>query len=433
MTNAMKTMGRNRAITAGIRIRMDYIVLLLIFSLTSNPFFYWILGTEAQILLPAVLALLWCVHRRIKFTRRDFFVFALFLFVMLAHFFEFGGATIASSLSMLLKILMALVVIRTVPNFFGKYVSIMYGLSIMSLFFFIPTVLGLDLKGLFAPIGITDGFGGVHIMFHHFKQEYGEGLNRNMGFFGEPGLFSGFLILALLFTLKSTINVSRRHYFVLIATLLSTQSTTGYLVGFVVVLLTFLSKNKFYSPKAKNNAHQPMIKGMAIACVLIGFIFSLDALPFLSKKIGTHIEITESRDEGWRLTRYGNAQFDWEYIAAKPMFGWSQLLETRKLEDEDFAYRLGNGLTGFTVRYGFVGIAVFLFFAYRALSDFYGNNFFAAIAIFVVTLLLNGEHFLGFPLFLSLMFLPARTALKSKVNSGLRKQMPAELYNGHLS
>lgn len=387
------------------RVRADYFIFSLIFFLTGNPFFYWVLGKETQIILPVVIALSWAIRRRIKLTGTDLIVFVAFLLVVLVHFIEFGSATILSSLTMLSKIFIGLALARSIPDIYGKYISVMYWLSLLSLIFFIPGFMGLDMKNLFAHVGIVDEFGGVHILFHYFKVEGDLSLNRNMSFFGEPGIFAGFLIVAMLFALKNAANVPLRYFLVFITTLISTQSTTGYLIGFVVTLVWL--NIRFSSSSSKNlKILQLMIKVLAVSGLLTVFVSVFSDLPFLAEKIQGQTEWAVNEGDGWELTRYGNAMFDLSYISERPLFGWSQLLETRNLQDEDFAQHQGNGLTGFAVVYGVFGLAIFIYFAYKTFFRFYKNKTIAAMVVMLLLILLNGEDFLKFPFFLSLLFLP---------------------------
>lgn len=393
-------------INTNTRNGLGFVVLMLIVVISSNPFFYAILGKQEQIIIPAGLAFIFAIYRKIRVTRRDVVIFCLLLFVMSVHLFEYGIATIESSLAMMLKLFTALIIARTIPNYFAGYVSLMYVLSLLSLFFYVSPLVGLDLKGLFLSIAIPDEYGGLHIAIHNYKKQFGEDLYRNMGFFGEPGIFAGFLVLALLFMMKSAANVPRKYFYVLIIALVSSQSTTGYLAGLIVVPAAYIFRNRVSF--ANTQIVKMAAKGIIVVLFLIGFVSVFTKLPFLSEKIESQAGLIESQEVGWQLTRVGNAQFDMGYIADRPFFGWSQLLETRKLENEDFAFRQGNGLTGFAVRYGLVGIVVFFFFAFGVLTKYYGNKSLAAIAILVIGLILNGEHFLNFSLFLSLMFMPAR-------------------------
>lgn len=374
---------------------------LLVIVISGNPAVDYF-NKEAVIILPAIVMLGWAIYKRVKVTRRDFLVLAFFSAIYLAHLIEFGSMTLSSSSGMLFRLLTALLAVRVIPDFAAKYVTVMYGLAIMSLVFFIPYWLGLDLPSLLAPISIPLRPGDINIGLHNFMHAYNEGLIRNRGFFWEPGAFAGYLILALLFTLKDVEKVPRRYFFILIVALLSTQSTTGYLAFLVVAISIYIIK----AAKRSSLGGQFVTAFAVVAFALIA-VAAFNNLPFLKEKITGQFEEAQTGEGQYYLGRYGNLLYDLNYIVDRPFFGWSALSETRQVVAEEIAGQ-GNGLSGYTVKYGLVGILGFLFFSFTALSKLYGNKKIAAIAIITIIILLNGEQFLGFPMFLSLMFAAQR-------------------------
>jgi len=409
----------------GVRRFFDLSVLFLILVITSNPYFFHALGKEVWIVLPVVVAVVWGKYRCVRFRLSDLVIFAAIFVVLLAHLLDFGSATIMSSLRMLSRVFVALVIARAVSDFPEKYFRIMVVLSIISCLFYFSSILGVGLEGLFRPIGIPlDDYGGIHIGIHHYKREYTGGVLRNSGIFGEPGIFAGFLILALIFSLNARARPPVGHYFVVIVALLSTQSTTGYLVGFLVVLWLVVGSSRV---GAAGTMKLRWALGIAfVPIAFAGFAVAFGALPFLSDKIWAQIDVVESEGHHWQLTRYGNAVFDLGYIAERPAFGWSQLLGTRGLEGEEFAYLGGNGLTGFAVSYGLVSIGGFFWFAFKGLTCYFGDKRRALIAILVIGVLLNGEHFLMYPVFLAVMFLRGSKSGKT----GLAVQEVKSVFHG---
>lgn len=381
--------------------RVYFLLTLLIIVISGNPAVDYF-NKAVVIILPAVVMLGWAIYKRVKVTRRDFLVLAFFSAIYLAHLIEFGSMTISSSSGMLLRLLTALLAVRLIPDFAAKYVTVMYGLAIMSLVFFIPYWLGLDLPSLLAPISIPLRPGDINIALHNFTPGHNESLIRNRGFFWEPGAFAGYLTLALLFTLRDAEKVPRKELFILILALLSTQSTTGYLAFLVVAMAIYIIRA----------AKRTSLGGRFVATFAV-VVFALIAaaafnnLPFLNEKITEQFEEAQTGEGQYHLGRYGNLLYDLNYIVDRPIFGWSSLSETRQVDVEDIAGQ-GNGLSGYTVKYGVVGILGFLFFSFTALSKLYGSRKIALVAITTILILLNGEQFLGFPMFLSLMFASQR-------------------------
>lgn len=74
--------------------------------------------------------------------------------------------------------------------------------------------------------------------------------------------------------------------------------------------------------------------------------------------------------------------------------------------DKDLGKGQGNGLSGFAAKFGLLGLGTFLFLCWRTFYRLSGFSVYkASMALLVVVLVLNGEAFLNYPLFLGLMFL----------------------------
>ena len=67
---------------------------------------------------------------------------------------------------------------------------------------------------------------------------------------------------------------------------------------------------------------------------------------------------------------------------------------------------MGNGLTDFTAKFGFIGLLTFAGLTWLGLFRMSGKNSkLTIVALGIVLLMQNGENFLNHPFFLSLMFL----------------------------
>ena len=67
---------------------------------------------------------------------------------------------------------------------------------------------------------------------------------------------------------------------------------------------------------------------------------------------------------------------------------------------------MGNGFSDFIAKFGILGMFLYLLTLYRG-TIYYnrGNSLRSLHIILIVVIMLQGEAFLGFPLFLGLMFL----------------------------
>lgn len=377
----------------------------LVIVISGNPVMSVLLGKETVYIGTLMIFLVWWVYRPLKLTRQDLLVLVLFILLMFAHVLIFGLMVIPASLGFLIKLGIALLAVRLIPDYPRKYVSVMYALACMSLVFYIPVQLGIDLAGILSPIRIPLPYTDViHIGIHNFHVPDERG--RNCGMFWEPGAFAGYLILALFFLVRGGQNkaVLSMKSLVLIATLLTTQSTTGYL-AFLVLVVFYLSNASWIKSTTVKWVVLPLFLVIFISVVFVVF----SQVSFLGQKINAQIESATAENDASRIGRIGNFLYDIEWIADKPVLGWSATPETRFSKDTEVADLVigqGNGLTGFAVKFGLVGLFIFIgFFAYST-RQVTGSLSASLFGLVIVCALLNGEQFLGFPMFLSLMFVP---------------------------
>jgi len=381
----------------------------LVIAISGNPAMN-VLGKETVYIGTLVIFMVLWWFKPLKLSRQDELAFGLFALIVLTHVLSFGSLVIAASLGFLIKLGIALLAARLIPEFPRRYVSVMYVLACLSLVFYIPVQLGIDLAGILSPIRIPlANIEVIHIGIHNFHVPDESG--RNCGMFWEPGAFAGYLILALFFLVRGGQNKAMlsKQGLVLIATLLTTQSTTGYLAFMVLVV--------FYAFNA-GWARSVAVKWVVFPLFLVLFmsvelaIFS--QVSFLGEKINAQIESAVARDDTSRINRVGNILYDLKWIADKPVLGWSATPEMRLSIDAEVADLIagqGNGLTGFTVRFGLVGLFIFIGFFANSTRRITGSMSASLFGIVIVCVLLNGEQFMNFPMFLSLMFVPQ---IKSK-------------------
>lgn len=341
-----------------------------------------------------------------RITPRDLCIFLLFTSLVLAHLLIYGLIVVNASLGFLIKLSIALLAVRIIPDFQRRCIRIMVILSSISLILFIPSILNVNLTELLSAFKLPLS-GYYHIGLYNLRTEE-DGTLRNSGMFWEPGAFAGYLILALLFLMSNisayTYADKRKYSFILVTTLLSTQSTSGYLA--LVIMLTFVML-KFNI--IKNKSLKILIIPFILLTFAAVFYVAFDKFSFLGEKISDQIlEVLQGEDTG-RINRFGNFLYDWEWISERPIFGWSATPVTRQSFDSevlDLIAVQGNGLTGFVVKFGLFGFFSFLWFFSKATRYVSKSAAVQWFGVGLICLLLNGEQFLSYPLFLSLMFLP---------------------------
>jgi O-antigen ligase len=386
------------------------ILTLLVIAISGNPLMGG-LGKETIYIGTLMIFLLLWWFKPQKLSRQDVLVFALFFLLTITHMLSFGLMVVVASLGFLIKLSIALLAVRLIPEFSRRYVSLMYVLSLISLIFFIPSWFGVDLESLFSPISFSFRQSYISILgiYYFYSGNVGDALNRNVGVFWEPGAFAGYLILALLFLISRQRNKSifSKQGLVMIFALLSTLSTTGYL-AFIVLVVFYLYKTFWVGMKV---VKRMLVFPVLIAVFTAGTYAAINEVSFLGEKISGQMETSTEGTRSSKIGRIGNFLYDLDWIAQKPMFGWSATQATRALIDtevDDLVHGQGNGLTGFTVRFGLVGLFILVGFITYTTWRLSGSLIASLFGVVIVCMLLNGEQFLNFPMFLSLMFLPQK-------------------------
>lgn len=381
---------------------MDLMAILLVILASGNPVISYLIGKESLLIGLPILLFFYGLVRGLRVKKNDWLIIFIFGLISLVHLMTFGLSVLPASLGFLLKISVALLIVRTVKDFPNMYVRLMYILAIISLVFFIPqVVLGDVLRSYVEVVAIPYSPGTLHIGLHNFNPE--DFVYRNSGFFWEPGAYAGYLMLALIFSVGREIKSGKRlgldkTSLVLLAALLTTQSTTGY-AAMTIFAIAFV-----YFRYGLRHVGRMLLVSVVLLSIAYG---AFTNLPFLSEKIEGQFEKAVNLEARSEMGRFGNALYDLESIKQRPLFGWSPYMETRSIVDtavSDWVAGQGNGLTALIVRFGFAGLLFYVLLAYRTFFNLYGHVGYSVTSVVVVLMLLMGEQFLNFPLFMTLMF-----------------------------
>jgi O-antigen ligase len=416
----------------------DYIFVLLLIAISGNPVLARDALTEVLLLLTGSLVFVF-YWLRVGFGVRRVFLVAAFGFVaiQLLQGAALGFVSPKTVLGFCVRLWIGYAVVRSVRHFPEKFVGVMTLLAAGSLLLWIPDrilpALGFDFRSLFGGLDLMPGTTKFqHVGVHTFMIR---DASRNSGMFWEPGAFAGYLVLALLFLSYVRPRLSRRAYLrslaILIVAVLSTVSTTGYLALPVVLIL--------HTPlldvvKTRRLHKLAVVFGVVAVGTLVTLGPWMVERSFLGPKLVRQYQQVQDRQAMWELTRYGSLIFDLEYISKRPLLGWGLHPDTRySLHPGSLAIgRQGNGLSDFTVKLGLVGLTMFLALTagsfLRMSSE--ASILRVGLSVVIVVMLLNGEAFLNYPLFLSLMFLPGvpkEAQVGSPASQNHRSPVPAQL------
>jgi hypothetical protein len=228
----------------------------LLFILIATSGFQYFYGNIEWIIigLIAVMSFVLYNNRKIFLNYKAFSVIALFLIWEGIQFAYFGGFSIASIGGTMARFLLAYFVIVILDkNFLPLFIDFITFFSSISLVFFVLMHIQPLLDGMLnlASTVFSPPFGETMeeyshntniIIFNFHGYEFAP--KRNSGPFWEPGAFAVYLCLSLSFSLILGRSLLSIPSLIQILALMTTYSTSGYLIFFVIVLTGVYSKVK---------------------------------------------------------------------------------------------------------------------------------------------------------------------------------------------
>jgi hypothetical protein len=392
--------------------KLDYLVMLLLIYISGNQVFCMEGRQERLLILVCCLfGVLFLMYHRNLSSR--FVITALaFCAILALQCITFNFLPLITIAGFFTRLLIGYTAVCLVRNFTLAYVNIMFYICVLSFCFYIPDVilseLKIDFRSFFEPLrtlfGVESRF---NILVHNFQPE--PDAYRNAGFFWEPGALAGYILLAVMLLglqkEKYSVPGYRKTLAVFFITLLTTFSTTGYILLPLCLLLhidlTNISRQK--SPQ--------------ILIVLTSVIFLFVAfyhLDFVGAKIEHQYDQAKFREGNWELGRVGTILYDLEFIKIHPFLGWGPHSKTLyTLNQSETIAGQGNGLTDFTCKFGLLGLVLYSVCIWKGIFNLTGSRTKAFLFLLFTLLVLNGEAFLNFPLFLGLMFVEMKTVTAS--------------------
>lgn len=379
---------------------VDYTLLFLLVAVTGIPFFK--VGDITFLILFLCLAGFVFLYRKLQFDRFFFLFLLLYSIVMVAQMVKFNYLPLNTYLGVFIRIFYAYLTVRILGRNFTKYyVDIIYALSIIGFFIYIPQLI-VPGFGRFLATGVSpllrnplyagDIWYAPDIILYVFNS--GVGTFRNCGAFWEPGAYAGFLVIAMIFHYLDGKTITDKKSIVLLLALLSTMSTTGLIaLGFFLVL--FLG-----------NRVAPIYKIILIPSIMAAIVIAFTSLDFLGDKIASQMDVANTHNN----TRFKSAVIDLRDFAENPVLGLGRDDKTRHkgITNPILTHRT-NGLTNYLVTYG-----IFIFLFYFG-SIFYAlhklclkNGYHPKYAIFGMSLFFIigfSEVFFSLPFFYALAML----------------------------
>lgn len=392
--------------------------LFILLCFSGNPYFTNQNFSKSLLVIYTLIFSAYVKYKyKIKFnniiTKYIFFIILFITLVSIAQKFVLGFVSYLSIGSIITKILLAFFTViyyqQKQVNILDIYIKIMTVLVILSLPFF--------LINQFVQFGFNTNSSFIKsiIIFTSIPNnpdyDYTYGIIRNPGMFWEAGAFAGYLLLALVFIALQNKRFSFKGYnketFIIILGITTTLSTTG--LAILSIIIVFFVMQHFKNGKI-----------IFVPATIITIILVYSNLAFMQSKINAQFEkALHLRLGDYSNTRFGSLVMDAFYIKEHPIIGNGTHIKTRYKYNYEIIDDIGhgNGMSNFVATWGIPLFLFWLYCVYKFTNKITKSNSVSIGIIIIILLILQGEQFLNYPMFLMFFVLPSFLTAKSKTKS----------------
>lgn len=376
----------------------DYFLMFLLVFISGNPAAGHIGGASLYPFF--VFVELFFYWKRIGFEgRRNAVRWTIFLIVIfIGQAITLKAIGILASANYIFKLLGAIFV----TSILGEKFPFVY-IKLISVLSFISLVLwGFNLIGVQFPYfyKFDNGLESLIIYTQGVPDHLisNSSVLRNNGMFWEPGAYAGYIMLVFFLFINHLDYLwqkYKREVIILFAALVSTFSTTGYIVMAFVIFV-------FLSGRFKNKISFSIISLVSIVL----FLYIFNSVNFMGDKMRNEYANAVSMNNGeYASSRMGSLVMDLNYIKMHPIFGNGLLNETRFSQHMDIlqgsSIGAGNGFSGEIAYFGIPFMLVFLAAIYNNPTVCVKKRW---IILLLFILQMQGEYYMNYPLFLIFPF-----------------------------
>lgn len=354
---------------------------------------------EVLMVIVFIISLFFFVNRKLVYDRYFFYLLFALSFVTLIQSSNFNFFPLKTFIGLLVKIFIGYFIVKVLKKDFQYYyVKFFYGISLLSLFFYILHFID---PSLFSSIWTDVTFSATSPKRYSILglfTFYPRFVERNSGPFWEAGVFGGYLVIAFIFAFLSNFEKKRKILFLLGLTIITTLSTTAY-IALSIFLLFFFFKNRM----------NPLLKLVVLIFFLLAIYFAFTKLDFIGNKITE--QYTTALDQGLESEdsqRFLSLLRDLDDFKGHEFFGrgWS---DVTRFDVNNGQQIRTVGLTDVIVKVGalfFILMTLYMYKSFRSLCWFFNyiNPFYSIALILVIFILLMSETYFNLPLFWSLLF-----------------------------
>lgn len=375
-----------------------YFILLLI--LTSGAIFFTFLYGKifTFVLFFSAVALL-IVNRKVS--KKNLTVASIISLIMILNYlFNLrNGLSIVVLVGIIVRVISIGIISSSIKidEFKKCYINILFVLSAMSLPLFYTLQVFPSVRFPFMQSGMIQSAHFIYAPYHTWG--WTDVFSRNAGVFWEPGAFQAFINLALImllmdYDLKKILSREYRKnnifIIIFIITILSTKSTTGYIICLLAVLY------KLFQIFYKRFNKKTLIIITAIVIVFVGILITNSKVisgKFSNNNISYNI-------------RKQDIIGSMKMIIEKPITGFGYLSNEGAKKAISYGnISNSNGMLTFFYMFGIpAGIAYFIAY-YYGIKNLTNNNIFDTLFLLaVMAIMFSSEDIMMKPLFLSYLF-----------------------------
>jgi hypothetical protein len=274
-----------------------------------------------------------------------------------------------------------------IDNFLSKYIDIMVFLCMFSLIIYFIAIVFPQLV-MYLPITQNNlGLPSYNAFFSTIH--INERLIRNQGFFWEPGAFQTYINLALIFNLFVFKQNYKRNLVIFGVTLFTTFSTTGYIVGLIIIFAFVLHLFAERKEQKKTLGFMLIIVVLLVSGIIVYNDLSENAKYQTFGKVGYFFEGGNSSSTS---TRIEAIIYPVMYFLNNPVFGNGTLGMSEIASDIGYNMNTCTVVNWFAMFGIFMGISM-NYGLYRLCQRFQTAKIIKLFLFFAVLLSLFSENY----------------------------------------
>lgn len=380
-------------------IVLELLIVMLIVLLSKTIFFgimYKKITSMVLVFLCISIPFIWRKHVSKKILLTLTLFISLILMGLLVHFSDINREYFFTEMAFIFLLFEMSIIVNYIDKqiFIKNYINVMVIISGVSLLYY---YISLNHPSLISKLSTKVMVGTKKIIVSPF---YTWGFDsfiypRNAGPFWEPGAFQGFVLIAIIMLLFYKDNMQRvkPKIIILSATLITTQSTAGYILLGLIYLAFGTDIIKIFSNKntGKRSLHSILIVPIVAISLLYLAFYIFDSEIISNKFADDNISFIARSEDVYNSMRM---------ISEKPFFGYGSGIEKSARELSLGIVDNSVGMLSLFYTYGSIFFVVYIYKFKNGIDSLFPyNNIIKRLAVYIVFIVLymtQGLYYLPF-------------------------------------